>query len=366
MAANQNKHERPKRRIFYPVYFYLVMISAVLIALLMQDVWMIMEDYEASMPKYVAQDAEKIFTSRDFETIYEYDDLSLCQQESKEAYVRYMQDITAGYEITCEEKFSANADEKVYQVKYGNHKLATYTLGKSGQTSKYGNDLWMLKSINTSVIVPQEYQILVPETSTVYADGVRLGSENIVERDLELSQEYLPEGYEPTLWQVYSVERCFSMPKFEVNDSKGRGQKVIPGEQNQMTVTVNYDDEQMREQVEERVFYVAQTFAMFTSDDCPTRQARKCTVENSKARKYINSFDGGWFTNHRNFHFENMSSERYVQYEDGTFSCDIYFDYIIEYKNGVTQTYPTAYTFFFEKVGDEWMLFDFAMIEYKA
>ncbi len=366
MAANQNKREKPKKRIFYPVYWLLVMIAAVLIALLMQDIWMIMEDYEASMPKYVAQDAEKIFTSRDFATIYQYDDLSLCQQESKEAYIQYMQRLTAGYEITCQEKFSANADEKVYQVKYGDHKFAVYTLGKSGEKSKHGNDLWMLKSITTSVIAPQEYQIMVPETSTVYADGVRLGSEDIVERDLDLNEEYLPEGYEPTLWQVYSVERCFAMPKFEVSDGDGRAQKIIPGEQGRMTVTVNYDDDKIRSKVEERIFYIAETFAMFTSDDVAGRQARKCTVEGSKALEYIRSFDGGWFTNHRDVEFENMRSERYVQYDDGSFSCDIYFDYIVEYRNGTKQTYPTAYTFFLNEVSEECLLFDFAMIEYES
>ena len=83
-------------------------------------------------------------------------------------------------------------------------------------------------------------------------------------------------------------------------------------------------------------------------------------VEESNAAKYIAGFDGGWFMPHRSFDYENMRTEKYVRYDADTFSCNVYFDYIIRYRE-TTEIYPTAYTFFFKKQGDEWLMYDFTV-----
>ncbi len=357
MAAKQKKRRKPKKRIFYPLYWSIVILCAAVIVLLLRGLWKIMEDYEASMPKYVAQEVEKIFTERDFETLYRHDDLTLCKDEGMEAYISYMERLTAGYDITCQEKFSADSNEKVYQVKYGNHKLAVFTLCKSGEVSKYGNKLWMLKEIRSSVIQPQSYRITVPEDSVVYADGQPLGEDEIVERGIEVSDGYLPDGYEHTLWQTYSVTRCLSYPQFEVKDSRGRMQRIIPGESDSLSVIVNYDDE-MRGEAEEDVAAAAKAFAMFTSGDRTVRQVMEYVGKDSKAAKYIAGFDDSWVIPHKAVEFHNLRTEHYVQYDSNTFSCDVYFDYHIVYRSG-TEVYPTGYTFFFTEQDGKWVIFDF-------
>ena len=123
---------------------------------------------------------------------------------------------------------------------------------------------------------------------------------------------------------------------------------------------VNYDDDEMRGEVEEYVMKVAQVYARFTSDDASTSAIMKYVKEDTNASSYIYRFDGGWFLEHRSVDFENMRTENYVMYDEDTFSCNIYFDYIINYKR-TTEVYPTGYTFFFEKQGDYWLLFDFTI-----
>ncbi len=364
MAAKNTskKHNRKKARsyIFYPVYWCMVLLCLGAIALMMRVLWDNMADYEASMPKYVAQEVEKIFTERDFETMYEYDsEAYLAGSEGKQAYVEYMNRLTAGYEISCKEHFSVNPDEKIYQVKFGANKLATYTLHKSGEKSKFGNVLWELKGIETSVITTQEYRITAPESSSVYADGQLLDDSHVVERGLELTEGYLPEGYEHDKWQTYSVKRCFSVPRFEVKDTKGRTQAFMPDEEGRLTAVINYDDEILRPEVEETVVKVAKAFAMFTSDDYHTENLLRLVMPDSKAAEYIMGFDGDWFTAHREVHFLNMRTEKYVQYSENMFSCEVYFDYKIDYDRERSETYPTGYKFFFEKQNDTWLLFDF-------
>ena len=131
MAA---KRKKAKKYIFYPIYWCLTLIAVGAILLMMRVLWDNMEDYESTMPKYVAAEVEKIFTQRDFAALYQHDEaISLCQGESEADYVEYLERLTSGFEIVCKESFSMNPDEKSYQVKFGPNKLAVFTLGKSGE-----------------------------------------------------------------------------------------------------------------------------------------------------------------------------------------------------------------------------------------
>ena len=360
MAAKRKKRRKASGRIFYPIYLSFVLITIAAILLMMRVLWDNMEDYEASMPKYVAQEVDTIFKYKDFATMYEYDDVSGFEEEGREAYIEYMDILTHGQEITTQEAFSPVSDEKVYKIMVGDTKLGTYTLCKSGEKTPFGNDLWKLKGIQTSVIDRNSYLITAPEGSSVYADGRLLGADEMIESGLELTSEYLPEGIERTKWCTYSVERCFSIPAFKVEDSKGRGQKLMPNENGRLTAQVNFDDDELKEAVEERVIKTARAFSQFTSDDCSTTTVMRYIKEDTNAARYIYGFDGGWFMPHRGFEYENMRTERYVRHDENTFSCNVYFDYISEYRK-TTEVYPTAYTFFFEKQGDEWLLFDFTV-----
>ena len=359
--ASKNKKRRGKSGIiFYPVYWMMVLLGCAAILLMMRVLWDNMADYEASMPKYVAQEVDEILTARDFAAMYDHDDTTLFAAEGKAAYVDYMQRLTSGQEITSRESYSANSDEKVYKIMAGEKKLGTYTLMKSGEKTEYGNDRWVLKEMRTSVIEPSAYRITAPESSSVYADGQLLDAAFIVESGLELTSGYLPEGFSHEKWCTYSVERCFSIPAFEVKDSKGRDQKFMPNAEGRLTAQLNSDDAEMKPLVEERVIKTARAFSQFTSDDCSSHTVLKFIKEDSKAENYIRGFDGGWFLDHRGFDYENMRTEEYTIHSETIFSCSVYFDYIIRYRK-VTEVYPTAYTFFFEKVGDEWLMFDFTI-----
>ena len=361
MAEKRKKRRKRSGRIFYPVYWSLVVIGIAAIGLMMRWLWGSMADYEASMPKYKAREVEKIFAERDFSAMYDHDDTALFAAEGRAAYIEYLDRLTQGQEIVCREAFSANPDEKTYKIMVGEKKLGSYTLCKSGEKTEYGNDLWELKEIRTSVISASDYRITVPETASVYADGQLLSADNRVESGMELTNGYLPEGLEAASWCTYSVSRCFSVPKFEVLDSMGREMALMPNEEGRLTAQVNYDDERLKPAVEERVIKIARAFSQFTSDDLSTNRMLDYIKTGTKAENYIKSFDGGWFYPHKSVEYEDMRTEKYVSYDDETFSCDVYFDYIVNYKS-TTEVYPTGYTLFLKKQGEEWLLFDFTTL----
>ncbi len=362
MAAKKKKHRKQPGYVFYPMYWCYVLLFIGAIALMMRVLWDNMEDYEGSMPKYVAQEVDQIFLSRDFSTIYDYDDVAICEAEGKQAYIEYMTRLTDGFVMSCREKYSSNPEEKVYQVLFGENKLGTYTLCKSGELTEYGNEKWMLKEIRTNVIESSDYLITVPENSIVYADGQPLDAAFIVESGLNLTDDYLPEGYEFPKWCTYSVARCFRVPEFRVLDSKGREQRALPNSEGRLTVQMNYDDNELRAGVEERIFKVARALSMYTSDDVDRDAIMDYVLPQSKAHTYIRGFDGGWFMPHRDVEFLNMRTDKYMSLDDETFACNVYYDYKVIYRE-TSELYPTAYTFFFKKDDNgDWMMFDFTTI----
>lgn len=362
MATKRKKRAERSGRVFYPLYWSYVLLAVGAIVLMMRVLWDNMGDYEASMPKYVAQDVEKLIQSRDFAAMYDYDDTTEFAAEGRDAYVAYMNDLTEGFDISFKEKYSSNPNEKTYQISFGENKLGTYTLCKSGEKTKYGNELWTLKEIRNSVIQSSDYFITAPEGSTVYADGQALGEESVVESGLELTDDYQPEGYEREKWRTYSTSRCFRVPRFQVIDSAGREQSVLPNEEGRLVAQVNYDDEELKPQVEERVVWSAKMFAMYTSDDRSSSAVLEYVLPDSKVYQYVRGFDGGWFMPHRDVEFLNMRTEHYVKLDENTFCCNVYYDYKVIYRK-TTETYPTAYTFYFTKDRNgEWLIFDFSII----
>lgn len=358
MAAKRKKHGKKPGYVFYPMYWCMVLLIIGAILLMMRVLWDNMEDYESTMPKYVVQETEKIFTGRDFATIYEYDDLSLCADEGKEAYIAYMERLTDGFEITCREAFSSNPEEKLYQVKFGPNKLGTFTLAKTGEKTEYGYEKWAVKEMKTAVIASTDYYITVPEDSIVFADGHVLDESKIIESGMQFDYSYLPEGYDHIKWCTYGISRCFSIPAFQVMDSAGRMQSFLPNEEGRLTAELNDDTDELRPQMEENVIQAAKYLSMYTSDDCRRDAVLDYVATASKAHQYIRGIDTGWFMPHRDVEFLNMKTDNYLWLDENTFKCDVTYDYKIIYRNA-EEIYPTAYTFFYTKIGEEWLIFDF-------
>lgn len=95
------------------------------------------------------------------------------------------------------------------------------------------------------------------------------------------------------------------------------------------------------------VYTVAQTLALFATDDKTTAAIRRYTLPGSLAEKAVDRFDGGWFTDHKKVTFENFRTENYSGDGIYEFSCDVYLDCIVDIKNDDPMVYDMAYRFEF-------------------
>ena len=141
---------------FYRVYFALVALALVAIAI--GTLWLrgVLRDYESAQPKYVAEEVGQLFKNADYDAIYKVD-TSAAQFEGGDAalYVNHLKQLTAGRNVEWTPAFSANRDERKYNVNLDGERFATFTLVPSGQTTARGNTLWKLGSVTTLVQLQQ-------------------------------------------------------------------------------------------------------------------------------------------------------------------------------------------------------------------
>ena len=365
-------HTQPPRKkkkkkkgfpVFYTIYFTLIVLAVFAVAFGMRYLRGYLAAYENSQPKYEAEMVAQTFLSRDFDTLFNYEDQSLFTDETKQQYVDYMNELTSGMNITYKKTVSGIEGVERYLVKADDVPLGEFTLKKDGQLDEYGFEGWTLDTMKTTGVLRGEtYRVTAPTKSTVYVDGQALSDDKIVERDIPIfTVEELPEGAHVPTDCVYEFTRYFGVKEVRVIDQYGE-ENALTKEGSSYTAAFNYDDERMAGELEERIVEVVRRLSCFMTDDYSRTKLYQDLVEGSKAYSYVRRFDTNWIMKHKGYEFSNMQVSNYVSYADDFFSGETRYDYTIIYRKADPETYPTAYRLFFKKVKDKWYLYDLTLI----
>lgn len=363
----QPPRKKKKRKkgfpVFYTVYFTLIVLAVFAVAFGMRYLRGYLAAYENSQPQYEAEKVAQTFLSRDFDTLFNYEDQSLFTDETKQQYVDYMNELTSGMNITYKKTVSGIEGVERYLVKADDVPLGEFTLKKDGQPDEYGFEGWTLDTMKTTGVLRGEtYRVTAPTKSTVYVDGQALSDDKIVERDIPIfTVEDLPEGAHVPTNCVYEFTRYFGVKEVRVIDQYGE-ENALTKEGSSYTAAFNYDDERMAGELEERVVEVVRRLSCFMTDDYSRTKLYQDLVEGSKAYSYVRRFDTNWIMKHKGYEFSNMQVSNYVSYADDFFSVETRYDYTIIYRKADPETYPTAYRLFFKKVKDKWYLYDLTLI----
>ena len=366
-ASGHSSHKRRKKShfsFFYLVYV-LIIIAVVIATFHIKDaLYSYLKDYEDAQPKYVAERAAEIFTSRDFNRIYEYEDPTLFGDEGREQYVDYMMALTEGKTITYREAASTDESVKRYSVRMDGEKLGEFSLRKTGEVNAHGFGLWGLDDMSTSVLMGQTYRVTAPTLSKVYVDGLQLDEDKIIERDIPILDvaDNLPEGVSGPTQCTYEFVRFFGVKDVAVTDQYGVANPLTKDSEYSWSAAFNYDDDRFDQETEDRVIQVVRRLSCFMSDDYRRSSMYQDLIEGSNAYKYVKAFDNDWIASHKGYDFLNMEISNYVRYSEDVFSVEARYDYKIIYKRADPGIYPTAYRLFFTNVKGTWKLFDFELL----
>ena len=199
------------------------------------------------------------------------------------------------------------------------------------------------------------------EDYTVYCDGQALTAEDKVESGIRMEvAQYLPNGVTAPTECVYEVSRLSGQPEFTCVDHRGRP-VALTEENGQLTAGINYDE--LDDETRAYVARVDKCLALYTADDQTFMEMSKYLVKDSEAYKAMRAMESGWFTLHTSYRFANMVVENVQFYGDSVMSCDVSLTFIIvAKKDNSEKSYDSHYTFYFQKKGDKWLLYNYVTI----
>lgn len=363
------------RRLFWRNFrffiFYLILLGV--IGFGFYFVYTYLEDvltlYESAQPKYVAEEVAKVFKDHDYETLYEYEDVSKMSFQSKEDYVTYLRSLTDGTYIDYHEVPSKDTNVKRYTVTSNGKSFASFTIQKTGETVNCGFlgeaiDLYEKGSISTDILQPITYSVTIPEGGKLLVNGDEISTDFIVKSDIEtFVKGHLPESVNaPESLCTYQFVYSLGIPTIEAYDKQNNSIALQETAQDTYAFTFEYEDEIMRPKYEENILEVAEMFCKMTTKNANYKDVRAFMKPSSNADQYILNMDRTWLVKADKYAFNNVVTENYVSFSDSFFSCEVRFDFYTV-SNKKENTYPWAARFFLEKVNDKWLVIDIEFME---
>lgn len=335
----------------------------------------VLEDYESAQPKYVAQQAARLFERGDYEAIFGLDaSMQDVPEEDRAYYIGQLEALAAGREVSWTEAYSGNEDERRYRVSLDGEKFAEFTLVPSGAQTKRGNRLWTLGSVTTSVRIeaPQVVEpeptpapaiacsITVPSSFTVTVDGRVLDANDVVEDGIPIVPAgMLPSDVTAPAMVRYAFPSESGVPDIRVTDRQGNVQNPAQDGEHNWRCELPQNPE-LEALYGESALEVAKRIAKYSTREVSQDSVLKKCAKGSPAYESIKSFDSSLGKKPKSSTFENVAVSDFYLYSEDCFSCRVSFDYIPRFGKE-SKTYPTAYTLYFIRQGDSGKLYSFSL-----
>lgn len=380
-AASPRRRRGRKKSIlrsrFYQVYFILVILCVLGIALGANYLNGVLADYESAQPKYVARQAARLFERGDYEAIFGLDtSMRDVPEEDRAYYIGQLEALAAGREVSWSEAYSGNEDERRYRVSLDGEKFAEFTLVPSGAQTKRGSRLWTLGSVTTFVRIEEPQiaepeptptpvptiacSITVPSSFTVTADGRTLDANDVVEDGIPIVPAgMLPSDVTAPAMVRYAFPSESGAPDIRVTDWQGNAQTPMQDSEHSWRCDLPQNPE-LEALYGESALEVAKRIAKYSTREASQDSVLKKCAKGSPAYESIKSFDSSLGKKPKSSTFENVVVSDFYLYSEDCFSCRVSFDYIPRFGKE-SKTYPTAYTLYFVRQGDSGKLYSFSL-----
>ena len=364
------KKKKKKRGfpVFYTIYWTLVIAAVAAIAYGLVYLYHLCADYESVQPKYAAAEYLAVYEQNDVgKMIALTGGIPLNAGETAADYEQYVRGVLEGHTLTCGPAYSPDDDVKRYVAKADGIVYSEFTLRKTGEKSEFGFDKWAYDGMTMDVAAPEvTYKAKVFSDYTLYVNGDPLPEANVTESGIAtFSTGHLPSNvYNPT-FKVYTFSMRFGVPSISARNEKGEEGVLIPDEGSASSWHMDFTySSAMHDKLHDYVMQVAKAYALFISEDGSRAGVLKYVYKGSQMETYINAYDNTWFTPHSKYTITNAVSYDYYAYADNCFSCNVQYVFNIFSSAGKQAKYPTAFRFYFGKKNDQWLLFDYEIIDF--
>ncbi|MBQ2767168.1 MAG: hypothetical protein IJF49_03720 [Clostridia bacterium] len=358
------KKTKPAFRI--PVFYIclVVFVALVLVAMACGLAYLrvILTDYEASQPKYAAEEVfAEYFAEPDFAALVEMCELpeNVSPLETK---VGFAAELTERYASlpTSYAATTAGADGSLrYLVKAGEQKIAVFSLTVAEEKSEFGFDLYEKGEISLYIRPEESVTISAPAGNAVYVNGTLLDEHYIIEDGIKTdSCAHMPEGVEGITYTTYAVDSLLRVPTVEVKAPDGTAAPLAEDpETGVLTAEIVYD-EALADQYSEKMITVAQNYAAFVMRDAWFSSFSGYFDQTTDLYQTIRQVPTSFVWAHDGFSFEDVSATEFYAYDENTFSCRIRFVHLLHRNGREDYTEQFDVTFYLRRVNGEFLIYD--------
>lgn len=367
-AAPQKQAPRLGSTIFYTLYFLFILVFfvATLGMLIWLNGWLI--DYQAAQPSAKAQAVfDQIFTNPNWADIYAAAGAQDTQYEGKEAFAQYMNEYVGGQELNFLETSAGLSGDKIYVIRLGEEKIATFTLTDNNHVGDVGlgniTQLpdWQLSAVDVVLNRDNTYRIVRLNSHRTMINGVELGDDHTIMKAGTNAADYLPAGVEDVAMCTQEITGLFVQPDVQIFDDKGNQMEVTYDEATK-TFTEKTTANTMSDDQASALRMATETYCLWMIAEVSDRgTAAKYFDPAGDAYSFTSiSKDQLWMQSNNGHEFKDYTVTNFTQYSDSIFSARVDMKLAVTRTDGSVKDYPYGKTMFFRKSDTgKWLCYNF-------
>lgn len=362
--------KKTKRRSF-PVFWTLLLlfVAASLAAMAwgLNRLKPILAAYEASQPKYYAEDLfTEHFLDPDFAALVALAGVpdNVSPLESADSFAAELEarhgDKPMTYAAT-----TAGADGSLrFLVKAGEEKIGIFSMRevKGDPDDILDFSTWELGEVELYIRPTERVKITAQTGSAVYVNGRLLDDSYLTVTDIKTDTcDHMPknvEGVEGITFCTYEADALLRAPIVSVKTPQGKDAPLkLDPETGAWTAEIVYDDVLAAEQ-SANIIKVAQNYAAFVMRDAYFNSFSAAFDQTTDLYQTIREVPTSFVWAHNGFEFRDVSATEFYAYSPDVFSCRIRFVHVLHRTNREDYTEQFDVTFYLHRVNGTFLIYD--------
>ena len=350
--------------IFYLLFFLYILLFylAVFLGMTMLRGWLV--DYEAAQPTRKCQEVfSTLFDARNWDALY---DAVGIQDETREAFVSYMEETVGDRELTCMATSAGLSDDRKYNVRLGNTTIASFTLTdkNNAQTAAALPD-WQLADVTFFFTAKETYFVEKPAGAIAYVNGIALDDSHTIRIRTTKAEAYLPEGTAAPGTQVQQTPGHIAKPDVTVMDTSGTQLPLTYDEQTH-TFTVQTEAAVISEEEKETALNAVKTYALYMIEKAGADDVAQYFEKGTDTYTAIIRTDRSSVQDAQSRKFVDETVTDYCRYSDGLFSVRVSMTLNLYRSGGSVKESAIAQSLFFRKQEGKWKCFQMTVVDISA